>query len=110
MGVRPEEAVTPEEVASNVCMRPGAEVTISCLMDRRKNSDVRNEQGLDRAEADGHGQGGEVWGETRRDQAGVAAVPEIGKVNGEKKLDLGASSGWSPNTCSGGGFAGRQKG
>lgn len=51
-----------------------------------------------------------MWGGTRRDQAGVAAVPEIGKVNGEKKLDLGASSEWSPNTCSGGGFAGRQKG
>lgn len=98
--------VTPEEVASNMCMRPRAEMTISCLMDRRKNSDVKNEQGLDRAEADGHGQGGG----TRRDQAGVAAVLEIGKVNGEKKLDLGASSGWSPNTCSGGGFAGRQKG
>lgn len=41
---------------------------------------------------------------------GVAAVLETGKVSGEKKLDLGASSGWSPNTCSGEGFMGRQKG
>lgn len=77
---------------------------------QRENSEVGNKQGLDHTEADGHGQGGEVWGGTPRDQAGVAAVPETGKVSGEKKLDLGASSGWSPNTCSGGSFTGRQKG